>query len=375
MIEIKVSTIEYIVSIILLSCIVLQLLYYLFFYIRICFIQRKPQIANYAPPVSVIICAKNEEYNLRNNLHKVLTQNYPEFEVIVVNDCSEDETDFFITRLLRDYTHLRYTQIFPDPKFKHNKKLAVTIGIKAAKHDYFVFIDADCYPSSENWLRHIAASFSNNKDIVLGYGPYEPKDGFLDAFVRYDTWSIAMQYVTFAHAGFPYMAVGRNMAYTRKAYMQSSRFTKHAHITSGDDDLFIAEAATAKNTAICLHPDSYTYSEQVQSFKEWCIQKRRHISTAPLYSFVNKLLLTLEPLSRILMYALAIVYYVFGLSDFFILISILLALRIILLYVCNISGMYRLQEKKIVVYSLMFDIALPYIIGMLHFRNKLRFKR
>ncbi len=372
MIEIKISTIELFVALIVIGSASIQLVYYLFFYTRIAFIKRKKKTPPTNLPVSVIICAKNEEYNLKKNLRLVLEQQYPEFEVIVVNDCSQDDTDFYVTRLQKDYSHLRYTKILEDPKFKHNKKLAVTIGIKAAKYDTFVFIDADCYPVSNTWLSDICAEFSDKKHIILGYGGYEMKSGFLDKLVRYDTCCIALQYMTFAHAGIPYMGVGRNLAYSRDMYLKSSRFVNHSHMQSGDDDLFIAEVATAKNTAVCLVPTSFTRSEQVSSFREWRYQKQRHLTTSRKYSFLQKMLLILEPFSRVLFYCSVVAYAFCTFQNYFVLAISLIAARMLLCFVTSICAMNTLHEKKLLVYSLIFDSMLPIIITFLHIQNRIR---
>ncbi|MDR1761352.1 MAG: glycosyltransferase, partial [Bacteroidales bacterium] len=279
MIEIKYATIEMVFTYVLLTFAVLQLFYYLFFYVRLVFVKRKQSTENNNVPISVIICAKNQEDNLRKFLPIVLEQNYANYEVIVVNDCSSDDTEFLIPQLQKKYPHLHYTYIKEDVRFTHGKKLAVTIGIKAARYDYFVFIDADCYPESHDWLQAMSNKFLNNKQLVLGYGGYESKQGMLDKLVRYDTLQVAMNYLSFARAGLPYMGVGRNMAYTREAYMKSSRFTKHYHILSGDDDLFVSEVGRKHNSAIEISPQSITRSLQVDTFAQWCAQKRRHLTS------------------------------------------------------------------------------------------------
>lgn len=373
MLIIKLSTIEYIISLILIVSIGIQLFYQLFFYIRVCF-NKKNNSNNQLVPVSVIICAKNEEDNIKNFLEKILTQKYPNFEVIVVNDCSIDNTELYIKQLQMEYPNLRYTSIIEDKKFKHNKKLAVTIGIKAAKHKHYVFIDADCVPASDKWLMEMAQEFKDKKHIILGYGPYIPKKGFLDKIVRYDTFSIAVQYFAFAKAGIPYMGVGRNLAYSKEIYDQSSKFTKHYHITSGDDDLFIAETGTGKNTEIVLSQNSYTYSEQVADYKEWRSQKRRHLTTSKKYKFIHKFLLLLEPLSRLNMYFFSIVFYAFLFKVLFIPVSILLALRFILFLIIHKINLNRLNEKNLFLYSLLMDIVLPILIFGLHIQNRF-FKR
>ena len=369
MIEIKYSEIELMFSLILVIVTSIQIFYYLFFYLRVSI--KKPnnnESVNF--PVSIIICAKNEEENLRRFLPKIFEQKYPKFEVIVVNDCSSDETETFITNLQQKYSNLKYTFIKEDPKFKHSKKLAVTIGIKAATYDHFVFIDADCYPETDMWLNSMCTKFQNNVQIVLGYGGYEQNEGFLDKLVRYDTYSIAVNYFSFAHIGIPYMGVGRNMAYTREAYMQSSRFTKHYHIFSGDDDLFVCEVARKKNTAIELSGNGYTRSEQVETFSQWCSQKRRHITTAHQYRFIHKFLLSLEPFTRLVFYLFTLLYFILGFTALWYIILSLVVSRFLAQFIINNLNMKRLHETKILVYSPLFDIILPILIAVFFIQNK-----
>lgn len=375
MIEIKYSQIEIIFVIILVIVASIQILYYLLFYLRISIKKKVVENQRLDIPVSIIICAKNEEENLRRFLPKVFEQQYKNYEVIIVNDCSTDNTETYITNLQLKYPNLKYTFIKEDPKFKHSKKLAVTIGIKAAMYNHFVFIDADCYPETDLWLTSIVKKFGEKTQLVLGYGGYIQGEGFLDKLVRYDTFFIAVNYFSFARVGLPYMGVGRNMAYTRDAYMQSSRFTKHYHITSGDDDLFVCEIGRKGNTAVELSENGYTRSEQVETFKQWCSQKRRHITTAHKYRFIHKLLLGLEPVSRLLFYLLALLYFVLGFSAMWYIVISLVFVRLVSQLIINNLNMKRLHESKILVYSPLFDIIIPIFVAIFFIQNKLNNRR
>ncbi len=363
----------------LLACVAVQLFYYLFFYLRLVFVQRKQSIEHNSIPISVIICAKNQEDNLRKFLPLVLKQNYKNYEVIVVNDCSTDDTEYLLPKLQKKYSHLRSTFIKEDSRFKHGKKLAVTIGIKAARYNHFVFIDADCYPESKDWLQTMSNKFLHNKQLVLGYGGYETKPGMLDKLVRYDTLQAAMNYLSFAHAGLPYMGVGRNMAYSREAYEKSSRFTKHYHILSGDDDLFVSEVGRRNNTAIEISPQSITRSTQVGTFEQWCNQKRRHLTSSKKYRFVHKFLLALEPFSREMFYIFIILYafaYFFaGWAHLFEIVIGVVALRFVLQHIIVGFTAKRLGEKGLIPYILLFDIFLPISTLWFFRQNKLRRNR
>ena len=236
---------------------IIQMVYYLFIF---------PLISTYKStgrkgkenPVSVIICAKNEANNLSRFLPLVLDQNYPDFEVIVVNDSSTDNTEALLNELSGKFKNLRFTNIPENEKFKHGKKLALTVGIKAAMHENLLFIDADCYPADREWIRLMSGRFTKQKTIVLGYGRYERRKGLLNILIRYETVFTAIQYFSFSIKGKPYMGVGRNLAYNKSLFFNNKGFASHYHIQTGDDDLFINEVANNKNTAIEFRKESHT---------------------------------------------------------------------------------------------------------------------
>ncbi|MGZ4038382.1 MAG: glycosyltransferase, partial [Bacteroidia bacterium] len=234
-----------------------------------------PGSGNELQPVSVIICARNEDENLTEYLPKVLTQDYPEFEVLVVNDCSWDNTETVIDEFAKIFPNLKKVNIKEDAYYKHGKKFAVMVGIKGAKYENLVFTDADCVPVSDQWLKEMASGFSGTKEIVLGYGAYTKQPGFLNTLIRFDTFTIALQYLTAAIKGKAYMGVGRNLGYKKSLFFKHKGFSSHYHITSGDDDLFVNEAATPDNTNVCLSHDAITYSKAKTSFADWRRQKQR----------------------------------------------------------------------------------------------------
>ncbi len=352
----------FIVFLIFVVSILIQLIYYLGIYLR--FILYKPStISTSSEPVSVIICARNEAENLEQYLPVILTQDYPDYEVILVDDCSTDDTDMVMKRYLAKYPRLRTSVIKEDKKFSHGKKLAVTIGIKAAKYDRLLFIDADCQPESNQWLRLMTDQFSDKVSIILGYGGYFPIPGILNKYIRYDTMMIALQYFSFALCRSPYMGVGRNLAYKRSLFQKGKGFASHFHLASGDDDLFVNENATKSNTAIVCSHESHTRSAPKQSFDRWSFQKKRHFSTAKLYKPVHKLMLGMEPVSRLLFYASFVVMMFYGPLRLIVLAAFVVRL-ITQLYVTK-KTMIRLNEKNLLVISLLFDLFSLFInIGL-----------
>ncbi len=355
---------------------VIQLFYYLFFSLKLnSFISKKENkpLNNY-PPLSVIICAKNESINLKDNLPEILNQDYPgNFEVIVVNDASEDDTELVLAQFKENNKHLYYTSIPYDKKFRHGKKLALTIGIKAAKNNNLVFTDADCIPASKDWLKHMAQGFNEGKEILIGYGAYKKQKGLLNYWIRFDTLTIAIQYLSFALRGAPYMGVGRNMAYTKELFNKHQGFKKHQHILSGDDDLFIRDTATKNNIGIITHPDSFTYSSPSQSFKEWRRQKSRHLTTSPHYKSKIKYLIGAEAFSRQLFWGLSFVSIFFSTfaASIFILIFLKLATQIIIFNVLT----KKFKERDLTFGAILFDFILPLVTGILLLGGKRKAKK
>lgn len=255
-------------------------------------------------PVSVIIAARNEFKNLKNNLPLFLDQDYPDYEVIVVNDCSFDETE----ELLKDYTiqypKLRVVTVTEHPRYKTGKKFAITLGIKAAKNEYLLFTDADCEPLTSHWITRMASKFTGNTSIVLGYSPYKKSSGFLNLFTRFETSKTAINYLSAALNDNAYMGIGRNLAYTKTLFFANKGFASHMHVMSGDDDLFVNENATADNVAIEIHRDAHTRSDSKESLSAYYRQKRRHMGVGKLYRNKHRRFLSFDALSGFLFYAL-----------------------------------------------------------------------
>lgn len=257
-------------------------------------------------PISVIISARNEAEKLPENLPSVLEQDYPDFEVILVNDCSFDDSELVLKELSEKYTHLKVVTLTENERHKTGKKFALTIGIKAAKNEHLLFTDADCKPASDKWIAHMAANFTGDTQIVLGYSPYYRTKGFLNSLIRFETAKTAINYLSAALAGNPYMGIGRNLAYTKTLFFKNKGFASHMHVMSGDDDLFVNQNATPDNTAIEMHPDAFTYSPAKNTFASFFVQKRRHMGVGKLYKNNHRRMLSFDALTGFLFYILLI---------------------------------------------------------------------
>ncbi len=336
----------------------IQLYFLLGVYLKLV-VYKKKDVKSATDPVSVIICARNEAKNLKRFLPSVLNQFYPEFQVVVVNDGSTDDTEEVLATIKRQYPQLYVTTIEHRDNYPKGKKLAQTIGIKAATYDQLLFTDADCEPASPNWIRQMQSNFLSQTDIILGYGPYFPKKGMLNKWIRIDTLYIAMQYLSFAIQKKPYIGVGRNMAYRRSLFFKNKGFASHLHLASGDDDLFINETSNAFNTAIEVHPESFTYSEPNQNWKQWTRQKRRHLTTGKAYKTSNKKKLAIELISREVVLIASILMLSFSVLEGYAILALLV--RFLTFGIVFKLVMNRLKERKLFVFSFTYDIVWPFL--------------
>ena len=251
-------------------------------------------------PISVVICARNEAANLRQHLPTILTQEYPDFEVVVVNDASTDDTEGVLTNFQKTYTNLRVISVAE--KTLAGKKGALALGIEATKNDWLLLTDADCYPLSTKWISGMTSALISKKiQIVFGYAPYERCDNsFLNKLIRFETLWTATQYLSFALIKQPYMGVGRNLLYEKKLYVKANGFASHSDIPSGDDDLFVNQVVTQKNFSLFLHEKTYMYSMPKTTWNGYFSQKTRHFSVGTRYLLKHKILLGLVSMSHFL---------------------------------------------------------------------------
>jgi glycosyltransferase involved in cell wall biosynthesis len=323
------------------------------------------------PPVSIVICAKNEDENLTEFLPGILTQDYPEFEVIVVNDCSFDNTETVIDEFGKIFKNLKKVNIKEDAYYKHGKKFAVLVGIKGANYNHLLLTDADCYVKSDQWLKQMASKFTEKKEIVLGYGAFEKQPGFLNKLIRFDAFMIAVQYLSAGIKNKAYMGVGRNLAYTKDLFFKQKGFSTHYHINSGDDDLFVNGAADQSNTTVCISHESITYSKPKKNFKGWALQKARHLTTAPHYTPGSKSRLAFTWFSQYFFY-LSLIGLCLSINTLLIA-PIMLTLKMIVQWIVLNKAARKLNEQDMLAGSVVYEPVLLFLYPVFHL-HKLFYK-
>lgn len=347
--------IAYILTGSLAFTVLIQLFYFLGVFSRLAFYKVKSTTKE-TPGISVVVCARNEIKNLRLHLEHLLNQDYPLYQVVLVNDCSWDETESYVEVMEQHYPNLKVVTIKEQERYQHGKKFALSLGIKAAQYDYLLLTDADCAPVSQNWITEMASAYTEGKEIILGYGGYLKEPSLLNKWIRFETAFNAMQFLSYGLGRNAYMGVGRNLSYKKSLFFKSKGFATHQYLLSGDDDLFINENANKKNVTICLAPDAITLSKPKQRWGAWFKQKKRHLSTSKYYKTRHKFSLGLFHFSQTLFWILSITLLSFQIQ-LPIVIGLIAARFLAMLLVIH-GSFKRLNEKDLTLLSPLFELVM-----------------
>ncbi len=258
------------------------------------------------PPVSVVVVIRDDFYFIENNLPPLLEQEYDNYEVVVVDDCSDEAAEIASSlKMMRlKYPHLKYTAIPFDDYFKHNNKLALNIGIKSATHDNIIITRPDCRPASAKWVGLMARGFTGTNSIVTGYTAVEPAKGLKNKLIRCDNLFISARFLKKAVKGKCYKASERNYGFTKDTYFNSRGFN-NPRLSVGDNDAFLQPSVTRNNVSVILSPTSTMVMESGSGRRWWFEYKKFFTYTYRYYPGAVKWGMAWEMLSRCLFLASA----------------------------------------------------------------------
>ena len=346
---------ENILLILLSLCVFIQFFYGFYYFLSLANYKKHLAIEPPTHPVSVIVCAHNEYENLRNLLPKLLKQHYQTFEIVIVDDRSEDDSGTYLQQITQFYRNVKLVSLKSTPKGLNPKKYALTIGIKVASHEHLLFTDADCVPVSENWITEMQKGYRNGEDVVIGYGRYQKPENFLAKLIQFETLLSAFQYLSFAIKGKPYMGVGRNLSYTKTCFYRNKGFASHIRSLGGDDDLFVRDAAANSKIGVIIGAEAQTESLPEKTFGNWWRQKRRHLSAGQKYKGADRFKIGTFILSNVFFYVLSIILLILhtNLAG----LGIIFGLRCFVLYTIYYLAAGNLKERLSVILLPILDLA------------------
>ena len=362
------STLELFLAGITVVLFIIQILYHLVTYARPLRAAKKADreervtTDREAVPVSVIVYAHGEPENLRKNLPALLTQDYPDYEVIVVNDGSDADSEDILKLFSNEYKHLYYTYVPVDTHYLSHKKLALTMGIKAARHDILLFTEADCRPLGNKWIKTMESAYNRETEIVLGFCAYRHTEGLLHKLIAYDNLKGGLQMLSSALARHPFTGNGRNLSYRKELFFAHKGYSKSLNLHAGADDLFINEAATDSNTMVQYKADSITEMEKIEDIGIWKEMKVSRAATQRYYKGTSLAFYRMENYSSLLFIAATIATFVTGIFGNWllsVLASLLLLLRFTTKAVVLRKAALLLQQKPLTTWMPILEIVQP----------------
>lgn len=355
---------HFILLIIFFYAVTVQLIYQWVVFSRIGFYRRKKP-SNLPNPVSVVIYSRNEAHHLRTNIPIWMEQDFHDYEILIINDNSDDDTEELLKTFSGIYPNLKIINLGQNLNFFTGNKFAIAIGIKSAKHDIVLFTYAHCLPSGKQWIRNFQSHFTPGKEIVLGHTQFIGKKRSGNLLARYDLFEMSLRYLSFAKAGMPYMGVGSNLAYRKSLFYSEGGFIPHYNINTGEDDLFINRAAKKRNTDIEIHPESLANSSRKLNTRLWLHLKYKQQHTYRHYRYIHRLVLGHYHFSRFIFWIifayLAMVFYMwpFLFGAFF--------LRVASQLIIYKGALKRLNDKNLWLLSPFLEIILLVINPFIKF--------
>lgn len=343
--------------------ILLQLLYYLLLFFKFAFHKPKPTLPIDGLPVSIVISAKNEAHILIKTLPIIASQKYACFEIVVVNDNSNDETEFVIKDCATKYSNIKLVNLNSSVTNIKGKKFPLSLGIKAASYENILFTDADCFPVSDQWLSKMARHFTGKKQIVLGYSTFYKKKGIVNSIIHFDVLHVAIQYFSYFLAKMPFMGNGKNLAYTKDLFFKNKGFTSQYHLSYGDEELFINKVASYSICAIEYDHDSHTVSRPKSHLNAWVRAKVNQNKARKLFQRKHRFLLTTYSTLMPLVYILFILAFIVSIHNYLYLSIVcgLMLLKIVFQLLAFGFSAKKLNEKGLIPFIILYDILFAII--------------
>lgn len=332
----------------------IQLLYFWGFFSGLAFYKPRKRTETF-PPVSVVVTANNQYGDLQKNLQELLAQDYPDFEVVVVNDNSDDGSNELLEDLSRKYTSLKVVELKQSLNWFRGRKFPLSLGIKSAKNDLILLTDAGCTPQSKGWIKAMTGSFTPNSEIVLGYSSYNTTSK-INKWLRFAAFYDALLYLSMALKGLPFKGIGKNMGYSRELFYRNKGFSSHYVVSSGDDELFVNRASNRHNVAVEVSEEGLIKQVKKISFSSWLSVEKNRLKIRRFFNIRDRLLIRIFSFSSFAFYGLFVLLIL--LKAPLIIVALIFSLRFISMMLISAFAQKRLSEKKLLLLSPIFELFL-----------------
>ncbi|NVJ88665.1 MAG: glycosyltransferase [Flavobacteriaceae bacterium] len=346
-------------------CAAIQVLFYVSF--LTVFSKFKTTVSSSEPlPISLIIFVKNGGEYLKKNLKNFINQEYSNFEILLVNNESSDNTDELLEEIVEKNKSIRVIDVKNNESFWGNKKYAYTLAIKAAKFEHLLFSEIYVRPKSKHWISEMSKLFTPEKTIILGYTKIKKESSFTNLLFRFDNVLLHLKSFVFTKFKTPFTASSYNYAFTKKEFFRVKGFINHIKIREGKEDLFIRDANEKGNVTFTISKQSFIETLTNESFSKWYSTKRNSNVLKKNYTLKNRIFLNIFSLTKFLFYFLSILLFIY--YPWHIILAIF-GFYLILQYTVIDIATKALKESLLIIFLPILEISLVLIQISLFFAN------
>lgn len=313
-----------------------------------------PQILDEEPPVSVVIVTQEDAEFLEERLPIYLTQDYENYEVVLVYVGNNEDFSIMLTQMRLKYPRLKITNIKQNTRFPISNKQALNFGIRAAAFDHILLSTSDTIVTSERWIRLMAKGFTRG-DVVLGYCGVELRSGFVGRLMRTQRMVESMMWLSSAVSGKPYRGVRNTLGLNRDLYLRVKGFN-HLNMNMGEDDLFLQELAKEATVSVIISPRA-TVRQKVWGGASWWLGARKYFGhTYRFYPLAARNAIEWEGGSRVLFFLASMAALIALPVELKIATAAIVLLRYVLVYSTVNAVRKRLGEKHIMATYFLYDL-------------------
>lgn len=328
-----------------IAIVVVQLFYYLGIFSSFSFSKENENNPKRIP-ISVIVYARNQAEEVKRLLPNLVNQNYHDYELVLVDNASSDETLDIFKEYAQMFSNIRLCRVENNEAFWNNKKYAQTLAIKASKNEYLLFIDAEQNIDNEFWIISMASNFTFNKTIILGPSQFKKIKGFFNKMIRFDSVITQLHSFAWTNYGYPFSYFSKNIGYKKEEFYKVNGFITHMNNRLGEREFFINEASKSKNTTYTISKNAFVYLEPITKLNEWQTKKKEDEMVLSNLNKATRFKVRLFNTSQILFFLFAITLLI--LQTEWIITTIIIGFRYLISWIVVGKSLSKFQQKDLI---------------------------
>jgi glycosyltransferase involved in cell wall biosynthesis len=269
-----------------------RLTYLFLFTGKIIFRKIKPNDSEKQTPISLILTIRNEEEMLRKNLPALLTIDGVDYEVIAVDDFSQDNTYLVLGSLKKQYRRLKISSLNEETRF--SLKLSQNIAIKATSHEWVLPVPVSILEPNADWLLSVVKALKEDGSVVIGYTSIEPKNSIINRIYRTGNYWLFMKSIGYTLNGIPLVYSDENLAFKKQKYFDLGGYGTKIKEPYANLELLINKFIRKKNSSILFTPESVIRKTQEIHWNDYFDMVKKGFRLEKHLSFSKQLFLLID---------------------------------------------------------------------------------